>query len=76
MENKYLAIRDSTVIGTYDTLDDAKTAIKEAISRDKMIIFFKKRLLKRFFKGSYNPNDHVYYCAEVCYNETNFSLSI
>ena len=76
MEYKYLVIRDSDVIGSYPTLDAAKTAIKEVVSRDKMVIFFKKRLLKRFFKGSYNPNDHIYYVAEVVYNETNFQLSI
>lgn len=76
MQNKFLAIRDNEVIGSYSTLDEAKAAIQSAISSDKFVIFFKKKLLKLFFKGRYNPNDHLYYCAEVNYNETNFSIKI
>ena len=76
MQNKYLSIRDTDVLGSYATLDEAKSALQACINKDRMIIFFKKRLLKKFFKGSYNPNDHLYYVSEVVYNETNFSIQI
>lgn len=60
---KFIVIKDDIVIGSFDTIDEAKACILDDSEKQKLSLLMSKKLLKRFLKKNIPLNLSNYFVA-------------